>query len=135
MCSAGCFSFLLVFKVDSEASPQAVIVCLPCWCCGSGTKVLKPIYAFYFFESELAMQLEVLHQFLLCSLAINYTILLIWFLLFFYARDKLRQLHTRWFALTATNFDAIHYAGMAGYKILILVFNLTPSLALYLMRT
>lgn len=80
------------------------------------------------------MNLEVIHTFLLASLAINYAILLLWFFVFCFARDKLRRLHTRWFALSEASFDAIHYAGMAGYKILILVFNLTPYLALKLMH-
>jgi hypothetical protein len=41
-------------------------------------------------------------------------------------------MHTRWFKLSVETFDAIHYAGMATYKIGVLLFNLVPLLALYL---
>ena len=77
------------------------------------------------------MSLDFLRQFLLWSLAINYAILLIWFVLFVAARNWLRALHGRWFRLSEPAFDAIHYSGMAIYKIGILLFNLVPLLALY----
>jgi len=74
---------------------------------------------------------DFLFRFLLCSLAINYAILLIWFVVFVAARNWLRALHGRWFRLSDAAFDAIHYGGMAVYKIGILLFNLVPLLALY----
>ena len=40
----------------------------------------------------------------------------------------------RWFALPDASFDAIHYGGMAAYKIGILLFNLAPLAALWLAR-
>lgn len=70
-------------------------------------------------------------HFLLWSLAINYAILLTWFVVFMAARNWLRALHGRWFQLSNTAFDTIHYGGMAIYKIGILLFNLAPLLALY----
>ena len=77
------------------------------------------------------MNPDFLFRFLLCSLAINYAILLIWFVVFVTARNWLRALHGRWFRLSDPAFDAIHYSGMAVYKIGILLFNLVPLLALY----
>ena len=77
------------------------------------------------------MNPDFLFRFLLCSLAINYAILLIWFVVFVTARNGLRALHGRWFRLSDPAFDAIHYGGMAVYKIGILLFNLVPLLALY----
>ena len=77
------------------------------------------------------MNSDFLFRFLLCSLAINYAILLIWFVVFVAARNWLRALHGRWFRLSDAAFDAIHYGGMAVYKIGILLFNLVPLLALY----
>jgi hypothetical protein len=74
-------------------------------------------------------------RFLLSSLLINYIILMIWFLAFIFARDWMKQLHGKWFQLSDTTFDAIHYGGMAVYKIGILLLNLVPFLALYLIRT
>ena len=80
------------------------------------------------------MDSDFLCRFLLWSLAFNYAVLLAWFLAFVTARDALRRLHGRWFALPDASFDAIHYAGMAAYKIGILLFNLAPLLALWLLR-
>ena len=77
------------------------------------------------------MDSDFLCRFLLWSLAFNYAVLLVWFLAFVTARDALRRLHGRWFALPDASFDAIHYGGMAAYKIGILLFNLVPLLALY----
>ena len=77
------------------------------------------------------MNPDFLFRFLLCSLAINYAILLIWFVVFVTARKGLRALHGRWFHLTDEAFDAVHYGGMAAYKIGIFLFNLVPLLALY----
>lgn len=77
------------------------------------------------------MDTEFLCRFLLYALGINYAILLLWFGVFIFARAWMRQLHSRWFALTDSTFDAIHYGGMAIYKIGILLFNLVPLLALY----
>ncbi|MFH7766681.1 DUF6868 family protein [Acinetobacter sp. BSP-28] len=73
-------------------------------------------------------------RFLLCSLLINYIILMIWFLVFIFARHWMKQVHGKWFQLSDNTFDAIHYGGMAIYKIGILLLNLVPFLALYLIR-
>jgi hypothetical protein len=69
---------------------------------------------------------------LLYSLAVNYVFLLLWFAAFSCAHDALYKLHSRWFKLSIGSFDALHYAGMALYKIAIMLFNLTPLLALWL---
>lgn len=78
------------------------------------------------------MTIDVLSRFLLWSLAVNYAILLIWFLAFAYARTWMRRLHGRWFRLSDPAFDALHYGGMAVYKIGIFLFNVAPLLALCL---
>jgi len=80
------------------------------------------------------MDSDFLCRFLLWSLAFNYAVLLAWLLAFVAARGALRRLHGRWFALPDATFDAIHYAGMAAYKIGILLFNLAPLVALCLAR-
>ena len=80
------------------------------------------------------MTADSLREFLLWSLAVNYTILLTWFSAFVFARGFMRRLHGRWFDLSEQTFDAVHYGGMAAYKIAIFVFNLAPLVALYLQR-
>lgn len=71
-------------------------------------------------------------QFLLWSLGVNYAILFVWFFVFICARGWVRKLHGKWFSLSETTFDAIHYGGMGIYKIGIVLLNLTPLLALCL---
>ncbi|TCB78501.1 DUF6868 family protein [Acinetobacter sp. ANC 4173] len=79
------------------------------------------------------MDMQLLQQVLGWCLALNYLILLIWFLVFIYARTWMKSLHGRWFNLNDQTFDAIHYAAMAVYKILIMVFNLVPFIVLSLL--
>jgi len=68
---------------------------------------------------------------LLYSTIINYAILIVWFLALIVARAPLYRLHTKWFKLSPNAFDAVHYGGMAVYKIGILLLNLAPLVALY----
>ena len=79
------------------------------------------------------MNLDFWCRFLLSSVLINYIILLIWFLAIIFARDWIKQVHGKWFNLSDETFDAIHYGGMAIYKIGILLFNLVPLIAIYFM--
>ncbi len=69
---------------------------------------------------------------LLWSVGINYAALLVWFGIFVYAHDWMYRLHTRWFKLPVETFDAVHYAGMATYKLGIILLNLVPLVALCL---
>jgi hypothetical protein len=68
---------------------------------------------------------------LLWCLGVNYAVLIIWFCAFVFAHNWMYGLHSRWFKLSVEIFDAIHYAGLAVYKIGILLFNLVPLIALY----
>jgi hypothetical protein len=44
--------------------------------------------------------------------------------------DWIYQLHSKCFDMPVDRFDAIHYGGMAAYKMGIILFNLVPYLAL-----
>jgi ABC-type uncharacterized transport system permease subunit len=76
------------------------------------------------------MSVDIARSCLLWCTIINYVILLVWFLTFVLAKDWLHRLHGRWFHLSGEQFDAIHYAGMAVYKVGILLFNLVPFIVL-----
>lgn len=76
------------------------------------------------------MTVELIRDFLLWCAAINYGILLIWFLTLKYWRDLIYGLHGRWFRLSMEQFDMLHYGGMAIYKIGIILFNLVPLIAI-----
>lgn len=76
------------------------------------------------------MTLAMVRKTLLWCAIINYGVLLVWFLVFLLAHDWLYGWHSQWFLLSREQFDAVHYAGMALYKIGILLFNLVPYVAL-----
>ncbi len=61
---------------------------------------------------------------------INLGLLLWWFLFFMLAHDWMYRIHGKWFKLPVERFDALHYAGMAFFKICILLFNIVPYLAI-----
>ena len=78
------------------------------------------------------MSIESVEHFLLWCLLINYAILVVWFLVFWFGHDWMFRLHSRWFHLPKERFDAIHYVSMAAYKLGTLFLNLTPYIALHL---
>lgn len=80
------------------------------------------------------MDIERLIPFLAWCLAINYAVLAIWMLMLVCARDWMYRTHGRWFTLSGTAFDAMHYGAMSVYKIGILLFNLVPLLAVLAIR-
>jgi hypothetical protein len=61
---------------------------------------------------------------------INIGLLLWWFMFFALAHDWVYRFHGKWFKLPVETFDAIHYAGMAAFKMGILLLNLVPYFAL-----
>ena len=76
------------------------------------------------------MTVELIRNVLGWCTVINYGLLLFWFVFFMLARDWIYQLHGRWFNISRQNFDAIHYSGMAIYKIGIFLLNLVPYIVL-----
>ena len=76
------------------------------------------------------MTAELIRNVLAWSTVINYGLLLVWFFFFVFAHDWMYRLHGRWFNISFQNFDAIHYAGMAIFKLWIIMFNLVPYLVL-----
>ncbi len=76
------------------------------------------------------MSIELVRQVFLWCAVINYGLLLCWFLFFKLAHGWMYRFHSRWFRLSAEQFDAIHYAVLAIYKIGIILFNLVPYVAL-----
>jgi hypothetical protein len=68
-----------------------------------------------------------------CSI-INCGLLLFWFLLFMLAHDWMIHFYGRWFRLSADQFDAINFAELVFFKIGIILFNLVPLAALYIVQ-
>lgn len=79
------------------------------------------------------MTQESLQTLLGWSTLLNYGLLLLWALIFIFAHNWIYRLHSRWFQLSPEKFDAIHYGGMAFYKLIIIAFFLMPYIALRIM--
>jgi hypothetical protein len=73
---------------------------------------------------------EIKHILLWC-VGLNYAVLFIWFGVFVFAHDWMFRLHVRWFKLSVETFDAMHYAGLSVYKIGIILLNLVPLMAVW----
>ncbi|MCB1263694.1 MAG: hypothetical protein KDB56_03720 [Mycobacterium sp.] len=78
------------------------------------------------------MDLSALQHVLIWALVTNYVILLVWFAVFRLAHDWMYRVHTQWFRLSRESFDALHYGGMAVYKIGIFLFILGPLIGVAL---
>ncbi len=76
------------------------------------------------------MTLEIIRSALAWCTVINWVLLLWWILFFTLAHDWVYRFHSKWYNISVDKFDAIHYGGIAFFKILILMFNLVPYLAL-----
>ena len=76
------------------------------------------------------MNLAVVRSVLLWSTMINYGLLVFWGLLVVAPHRWMHRLWGRWFKISDEQFDAVQLAGIVLYKILILVFNLVPYIAL-----
>jgi hypothetical protein len=83
-------------------------------------------------EGGETMSIEATRNFLLWCTIINYGILMVWFLVFALAHNWLQSIHGRWFCLSREQFDTLHYAGIALYKLGILLFSLVPLIALWI---
>jgi hypothetical protein len=73
---------------------------------------------------------EIVRSVLGWSALINYGVLIVWALFFMLAHDWMYRYHTKFFTLSVEKFDATHYATMAIFKLLVIVFNLVPYIAL-----
>ena len=64
--------------------------------------------------------------------AVNTGLLLWWWLWLVAAHDWVYNMHTRWFRVSSEQFDTIHYAGIAFFKVLNIVFFFVPWIALHI---
>jgi len=76
------------------------------------------------------MTLEIIRSTLAWCAVINIGLLLYWFVMFTLAHDWIYRLHSKWFNIPVEKFDAIHYSGIAFFKLGIFLFNLVPYFAL-----
>jgi hypothetical protein len=80
------------------------------------------------------MSIETARSFFLWCSVINYAVLLLWAMLALFWRDGLYRLCRLWIRLSPEQLDMLNFGGMSLYKIGILLFNIVPCIALYLVR-
>ena len=78
------------------------------------------------------MTLDTLRTLLGWSAIFQLAFLSLWFFAFVGFHDTMYRLHHRWLRLSVETFDAIHYAGMAWFKMSTWLFFILPWLVLRL---
>lgn len=76
------------------------------------------------------MSIQTLTLFFLWCTIINGILLAIWTGAFIFVPDLAYRIQSRWFSITRDSFDMIFYGFLGFFKILFLVFNVVPLLAL-----
>lgn len=76
------------------------------------------------------MSLDRVRKALLWCTVLNYDVLFVWWRCFLLVHDWMHGWHSQWFHLSREQFDVVHDAGMALYKVEILLFNLAPYITL-----
>ena len=62
--------------------------------------------------------------------AINFGLLILWGLMFMIAPGLVYRTQSKWFPLSQETFHVVFYSFLAVFKIVVVVFNLVPYLAL-----
>ncbi|MFA9407554.1 MAG: DUF6868 family protein [Candidatus Dadabacteria bacterium] len=76
------------------------------------------------------MTVEIICNFLAWCSVINVGVLIYWWLFFTLAHGFVYRIQGKGFKLSVEKFDAIHYTGMAFFKMSIILFNIVPYIAL-----
>ncbi|NLS95813.1 MAG: hypothetical protein GXX96_27070 [Planctomycetaceae bacterium] len=76
------------------------------------------------------MQLDTLTTFFMWCTVIDGALLVLWTVVFLFAPDLVYRTQSRWFPIPRQTFDVVMYGFLGLFKILFLVFNLVPYLAL-----
>lgn len=79
------------------------------------------------------MTLESLRDFFGWCTLIHMGVLILWTLVFVAGHGWLYRIHGRMFPMPESTFNAIHYGGLAFYKLTIFVFCLVPWVVLLVM--
>ena len=76
------------------------------------------------------MNIELLRSFFLWCTVINYGVLLLWVLAFWFVHDWHYGLTSRFFKVSVEKYDLINFCGIAAFKIALILLNLVPYIAL-----
>lgn len=76
------------------------------------------------------MDIRMLTEFFLWCTIINGALLALWTIMCIAAPDLVYRTQSRWFPISRATYDVIMYAFLGLFKVLVLVFNLVPLIAL-----
>ena len=79
------------------------------------------------------MTIEQIREMLGWCTLINIGLMIFSFILLCVMRSFVYRMHTKWFPMSEQTFNAIVYSYLGIYKILVIVFNLVPWLAMWMM--
>ena len=77
------------------------------------------------------MTLDAVHSLLGWCTLINVALLLLWFLIVWLMPETMYRTYRRVFRVSREQFDQVQLSALTHYRLLILVFNLVPRLALH----
>lgn len=80
------------------------------------------------------MNIQTFTEFFMWCTLINGGLLILWTLFFVFTPDLVYRIQNRLFPIRRETYDTVIYAFLGLFKILFLVFNLVPYLALLLMQ-
>lgn len=80
------------------------------------------------------MNLELLRTFFGWCTLIHFGVLLVWTGMFVFGHGWMYRFHGRMFPMPEPTFNAIHYAGLAFYKLTAIVFCFVPWVVLHVMK-
>lgn len=78
------------------------------------------------------MSIEIARAFFMWCTILNGALLTFTFLVFVFAAEPVSQIHGRMFSISRETFGVVIYTFIIGYKMIWIVFNLVPWLALLL---
>ena len=76
------------------------------------------------------MEIETVRDFFMWCTIINVALLALSFLLFAGLGDWIYRMHTKWFPMPRETFTVVLYSFLGMYKIMFIMFNLVPYVAL-----
>ena len=80
------------------------------------------------------MSIQTAKDLLLWCLVINYAIMIFWFLTIIFC-GGLYDLCAKWFKVSRQRINDFNLMGLILYKVVVIIFNLVPLIALYLIHS
>lgn len=76
------------------------------------------------------MDIEMLTRFFMWCSILNTSLLAVSFLILAFAGDWVYRIHGKWFTMPRETFNVVLYSFVGVYKIIVIVFNIIPWMAL-----